>query len=67
MPVTGDNVAADYGVSRADQDAFGLRSQQRAAAAQESGYYAEEIVPVVIKGGHPRRGPGQTEAGQRPG
>jgi 3-oxoadipyl-CoA thiolase len=49
MPVTGDNVAKDYGVSRADQDAFGLRSQQRAAAAQESGYYAEEIVPVVIK------------------
>lgn len=49
MPVTGDNVAEDYGVSRADQDAFGLRSQQRAAAAQESGYYAEEIVPVVIK------------------
>ncbi|PZQ93081.1 MAG: 3-oxoadipyl-CoA thiolase, partial [Flavobacterium psychrophilum] len=47
--VTGDNVAEDYGVSRADQDAFGLRSQQRAAAAQESGYYAEEIVPVVIK------------------
>jgi 3-oxoadipyl-CoA thiolase len=49
MPVTGDNVAEDYGVSRADQDAFGLRSQQRAAAAQEGGYYAEEIVPVVIK------------------
>ncbi|PZW43487.1 3-oxoadipyl-CoA thiolase [Pseudomonas sp. URMO17WK12:I2] len=49
MPVTGDNVAEDYGVSRADQDAFGLRSQQRAAAAQQSGYYAEEIVPVVIK------------------
>jgi len=49
MPVTGDNVAEDYGISRADQDAFGLRSQQRAAAAQESGYYAEEIVPVVIK------------------
>jgi 3-oxoadipyl-CoA thiolase len=49
MPVTGDNVAEDYGVSRADQDAFGLRSQQRAAAAQESGYYAEEIFPVVIK------------------
>ncbi|MDQ7987458.1 3-oxoadipyl-CoA thiolase [Pseudomonas sp. G34] len=49
MPVTGDNVAEEYGVSRADQDAFGLRSQQRAAAAQQSGYYAEEIVPVVIK------------------
>ncbi|MBD9399699.1 3-oxoadipyl-CoA thiolase [Pseudomonas sp. PDM11] len=49
MPVTGDNVAEQYGVSRADQDAFGLRSQKRAAAAQEAGYYAEEIVPVVIK------------------
>ncbi|MBD9655362.1 3-oxoadipyl-CoA thiolase [Pseudomonas sp. PDM12] len=49
MPVTGDNVAEDYGVSRADQDAFGLRSQQRAAAAQQSGYHAEEIVPVVIR------------------
>lgn len=49
MPVTGDNVAEDYGVSRADQDAFALRSQRLAAAAQESGYYAEEIVPVVIK------------------
>lgn len=49
MPVTGDNVAEDYGVSRADQDAFGLRSQQRAAAAQQSGYYADEIVPVVVR------------------
>ena len=49
MPVTGDNVAEDYGVSRADQDAFALRSQRLAAAAQESGYYAEEIVPVLIK------------------
>lgn len=50
MPVTGDNVADEYGISRADQDAFALRSQQRAAAAQERGYFAEEIVPVVIKG-----------------
>lgn len=50
MPVTGDNVAEDYHVSRADQDAFALRSQQRAAAAQEAGFFAEEIVPVVIKG-----------------
>lgn len=49
MPVTADNVAEDYGVSREDQDAFALRSQQRAAAAQASGYFAEEIVPVVIK------------------
>jgi 3-oxoadipyl-CoA thiolase len=50
MPVTGDNVAEDYNVSRADQDAFALRSQQRAAAAHEAGFFAEEIVPVVIKG-----------------
>jgi 3-oxoadipyl-CoA thiolase len=50
MPVTGDNVAEDYSVSRADQDAFALRSQQRAAAAQQAGFFAEEIVPVVIKG-----------------
>ncbi len=50
MPVTGDNVAEDYSISRADQDAFALRSQQRAAAAQEAGFFAEEIVPVVIKG-----------------
>ncbi|MDT4827253.1 Beta-ketoadipyl-CoA thiolase [compost metagenome] len=50
MPQTADNVADEYGVSRADQDAFALRSQQRAAAAQEAGFFAEEIVPVVIKG-----------------
>jgi 3-oxoadipyl-CoA thiolase len=50
MPVTGDNVAEDYSISRADQDAFALSSQQRAAAAQEAGFFAEEIVPVVIKG-----------------
>ncbi|MGO4409647.1 MULTISPECIES: 3-oxoadipyl-CoA thiolase [unclassified Brevundimonas] len=50
MPETGENVAADYGVSRADQDAFALRSQQRAAAAQASGYFAEEIIPVEIVG-----------------
>ena len=50
MPQTADNVAEDYGISRADQDAFALRSQQRAGRAQADGYYAEEIVPVVIKG-----------------
>jgi 3-oxoadipyl-CoA thiolase len=49
MAVTGDNVAEDYRVSRADQDAFALRSQQRAARAQENGYFAEEIVPVTIR------------------
>ncbi|UST96679.1 3-oxoadipyl-CoA thiolase [Pseudomonas siliginis] len=48
MPQTADNVADDYKVSRADQDAFALRSQQRAAAAQAAGYFAEEIVEVRI-------------------
>ncbi len=48
MPETAENVAADFGVSRADQDAFGLRSQARAAAAQKSGRLAKEIVPVTI-------------------
>ena len=50
MPQTADNVADEYNVNRADQDAFSLRSQQRAGVAQASGYFAEEIVPVVIKG-----------------
>jgi len=50
MPQTADNVADEWQISRADQDAFALRSQQRAAVAQQSGFFAEEIVPVVIKG-----------------
>ncbi|MGH8308463.1 MAG: 3-oxoadipyl-CoA thiolase [Steroidobacteraceae bacterium] len=48
MPETGENVAEKFGVSRADQDAFALRSQQRALAAQASGVLAEEITPVQI-------------------
>jgi 3-oxoadipyl-CoA thiolase len=48
MPQTADNVADDFNVSRADQDAFALRSQQRTAAAQAAGYFAEEIVPVRV-------------------
>ena len=48
MPETAENVAADFGVNRADQDAFALRSQQRTAAAQEAGRFADEIVPVTI-------------------
>jgi 3-oxoadipyl-CoA thiolase len=48
MPQTADNVAADFGVSRADQDAFAARSQARWAMAQERGLFAEEIVPVTI-------------------
>ena len=50
MPQTADNVADEWSISREDQDAFALRSQQRTAAAQQAGFFAEEIVPVVIKG-----------------
>jgi acetyl-CoA C-acetyltransferase len=67
MPETADNVAADHGVSRADQDAFALRSQARWAAAHAAGYFAGEIAPVeipqrkgpsieVIEDEHPRPG-----------
>ena len=48
MPETGENVATDYNVSRADQDLFALRSQQKAARAQQDGTLAQEIVPVTI-------------------
>ncbi len=48
MPETAENVAAEFHIARADQDAFALRSQQRAAAAIAAGRLAEEIVPVTI-------------------
>jgi len=48
MPETADNVAADYNVNRADQDAFAVRSQARWAAAQAAGVFKDEIVPVTI-------------------
>ncbi|MCA8114923.1 3-oxoadipyl-CoA thiolase [Burkholderia cepacia] len=48
MPETAENVAVDYNVSRADQDLFALRSQQKAARAQQDGTLAEEIVAVTI-------------------
>ena len=56
MPETGENVAEDFSVSRADQDAFAVRSQQRWAAAHAAGFFAGEIVPVTIpqKKGDPR-------------
>jgi len=67
MPETAENVAADFGISRADQDAFAVRSQDKAVAAQENGRLAQEIVPVTIpqrkgdavvvsKDEHPRAG-----------
>jgi 3-oxoadipyl-CoA thiolase len=48
MPETADNVAADFGIAREDQDAFAARSQARWAAAQEAGVFRDEIVPVTI-------------------
>jgi acetyl-CoA acyltransferase len=48
MPQTAENVALEFKISRADQDAFALRSQQRAVAAMQAGRLAEEIVPVTI-------------------
>jgi 3-oxoadipyl-CoA thiolase len=67
MPQTGENVAVEFGISRADQDAFAVRSQVRALAAQDSGRLGLEIVPVMIpqrkgdplavtKDEHPRSG-----------
>ena len=49
MPETGENVAAEFGISREDQDLFAWRSQQRAGAAMASGRFATEIVPVSIE------------------
>jgi len=57
MPETAENVAGDFKVSRADQDAFALRSQQRALAAQASGALAQEIVPVTIPSKRGREAP----------
>ncbi|SEC25072.1 3-oxoadipyl-CoA thiolase [Rhizobiales bacterium GAS191] len=55
MPETGENVAELFQVSRADQDGFALRSQQRVAKAQAAGFFDGEIVPVEVPGG--RAGP----------
>ncbi len=64
MPETGENVAEEFQVSRADQDAFALRSQQRAGKAQASGYFAQEIVPVEAPGG--RAGPVVVDRDEHP-
>jgi 3-oxoadipyl-CoA thiolase len=50
MPETGENVAEDYQVTRADQDKFALRSQQKYAAAFAAGYFSREIAPITIPG-----------------
>jgi 3-oxoadipyl-CoA thiolase len=50
MPETAENVAADFGIARADQDAFALRSQQRYFAAKARGFFEGEIAPVTVTG-----------------
>jgi 3-oxoadipyl-CoA thiolase len=50
MPETGENVAAQFNIARADQDRFALRSQQRTAAAYARGFYEAELVPVEVAG-----------------
>ncbi|WP_405856218.1 thiolase family protein [Streptomyces sp. NBC_01515] len=62
MGETAEEVAALDGITRAESDAFALRSHQRAVAAQESGHFDREIVPVAVKGGEVTR-----DEGPRPG
>jgi acetyl-CoA acetyltransferase family protein len=50
MPETGENVAEEFQITRADQDLFAYRSQQKCAAAQASGYFLREIAPITIPG-----------------
>jgi 3-oxoadipyl-CoA thiolase len=64
MPETGENVAEEFQVSRKDQDAFALRSQQRTAKAQAASFFTEEIVPVASPGG--RAGPIVVDTDEHP-
>lgn len=76
MGVTAENVAAEHGISRADQDAFALQSQDRAAAAMAAGHFDSQIVPVPVKkrremtdfarDEHPKATTLETLAGLRP-
>src|ERR1700744_3305348 len=66
MPETGENVARDYQVSRLDQDAFAARSQARAAAAQASGFFAEEITAVPAPDAKGRTTPFERDEHPRP-
>ena len=64
MPETGENVAEEFQVSRADQDKFALRSQQRAVAAQKRGFFSAETVPVEVPGG--KAGPVNVDKDEHP-
>jgi len=63
MPETGENVAEEFQVSRADQDAFAFRSQQRTWSAEASGFFRREIAPVTVKG---RKGDTVVEVDEHP-
>jgi acetyl-CoA C-acetyltransferase len=63
MGITAENVAAEHGISRADQDAFALDSQNRAAAAIAAGHFRDQIVPVEIGG---RKGPATFDTDEHP-
>ncbi len=63
MPETGENVAADYEVSREDQDLFAWRSQQKCAAAQAAGFFSREIAPIAVAG---RKGDAVVERDEHP-
>lgn len=64
MPETGENVAEEFQVTRADQDAFAWRSQQRAGKAIAAGFFAEEIAPVAVPGG--KAGPTVVDKDEHP-
>ncbi len=64
MPDTAENVAQDFQIERADQDAFAFRSQQRAGKAMASGFFTEEIVPVAAPGG--KAGPVAVDTDEHP-
>jgi len=63
MAVTAENLAEKYEISREDSDAFGVRSQQKWAAAQENGFFADEIAPVEVK---TRKGPKTVDTDEHP-
>src|ERR1700728_4758645 len=64
MPETGENVAEEFQVARKDQDAFALRSQQRAGKAAADGYFAEEIIAVEVPAG--KAGPVKFDKDEHP-
>ena len=66
MGETGENVAERYGIGREDQDAFALRSHQRAVAAAEAGLFAEEIVPIEAPKGRRETALVEADEGPRP-